>query len=72
MATTMLSGCGCLIAGTDFSANTNIHESDIKIFRTHPFGITYHLPTPELLGHHTSLRQHEETQASIQQQIEKG
>lgn len=25
----------------------------------------------DLLGHHISLRQHEETQASIQQQIEK-
>lgn len=38
--------------------------------RTHSAEHT-HLLTPELLGHHTSLRRHGENLASIQQQIEK-
>jgi hypothetical protein len=51
-------------------ANTNIHTSDTKMFRAQSAENT-HLLISELLSLRISLRQHEETQASILQEIEK-
>jgi hypothetical protein len=71
MAIAMLSGCGCLMAGPAFQQTQTFMNQILNYFEHTRSAEHTHLLTLELLSRHTSLRQHEETQASIQQQIEK-